>query len=48
MFSLDSSGQTPLWHAAFTRHGATPQRVPISQACGRYVDWFAPAGSHMQ
>jgi hypothetical protein len=47
MFSLDSTGQTPLWHVAFTRHGAMPQRVPIRQACGRYVDWFAPAGSHM-
>ncbi len=47
MFSLDSPGQTPLWHIALTRHGEAPQRVPIRQACGRYVDWFAPEGSHM-
>ena len=47
MFSEDSPGQTPLWHVAFTRHGEAPQRVPIKQACGRYVDWFAPTGSHM-
>src|SRR5439155_6366705 len=37
-----SPGQTPLWHVAFTRHGATPRRVPARQACGRYADWVAP------
>jgi hypothetical protein len=46
--SADTPSLTPLWHIAFTRHGATPQRVPITEACGRYVDWFAPAGSLMQ
>jgi hypothetical protein len=45
--SADTPGLTPLWRAAFTRHGATPQRVPVTEACGRYVDWFAPAGSSM-
>jgi hypothetical protein len=48
MFSEDSPSQTPLWHVAFTRHGATPRLVPIRQACGHYVDWFAPAGTHMR
>ncbi|MEA2482913.1 MAG: hypothetical protein QOC55_860 [Thermoleophilaceae bacterium] len=38
----------PLWHVAFTRHGATPRRVPATQACGRYVDWLAPAGGAMK
>lgn len=38
---------SPIWNAAFTRHGETPKRVPSAQACGRYVDWFAPAGSAM-
>jgi hypothetical protein len=47
MFSEDSPGQTPLWHVALTRDGAVPRPMPIRQACGRYVDWFAPAGSHM-
>jgi hypothetical protein len=45
--TADTPGMTPLWHVAFTRHGATPQRVAIHQACGRYVDWFAPGGSTM-
>jgi hypothetical protein len=39
--------RTPIGQVAFTRHGATPQRVPSTAACGRYVDWFAPAGSAM-
>jgi hypothetical protein len=38
----------PLLHAAFTRHGETPQRVPAKEACGRYVDWLAPEGSSMR
>jgi hypothetical protein len=41
-------GEKPLWHVAFTRHGTTPQRIPSKQACGRYVDWFAPAGGVMK
>jgi hypothetical protein len=45
--SADTPRLTPLWHVAFTRHGATPLRVPLAQACGRYVDWYAPAGSSM-
>jgi hypothetical protein len=47
LITPDSPHMAPLWHVAFTRHGATPQRVPVHQACGRYVDWFAPAGSAM-
>jgi hypothetical protein len=43
-----SPGMRPLWHVAFTRAGATPRRVPVREACGRYVDWFAPAGSSMR
>jgi hypothetical protein len=46
--SPDSPARTPIWHVAFTRHGATVQRMPANQACGRYVDWFAPAGSTMR
>ena len=38
----------PLAQVAFTVHAATPQRVPINDACGRYVDWVAPAGSDMR
>jgi hypothetical protein len=45
--TADTPALTPLWQAAFTRHGATAQRVPINQACGRYVDWFSPTGSTM-
>jgi hypothetical protein len=45
--TADTPGLTPLWRAAFTRHGAAPQRIAINRACGRYVDWFAPAGSTM-
>lgn len=47
LISEDSPGMTPLWHVAFTRHGVTPQRVPVAAACGRWVDWLAPAGSTM-
>ncbi|HYZ30329.1 MAG TPA: hypothetical protein VE570_14800 [Thermoleophilaceae bacterium] len=43
-----SPGTRPLLGAAFTRHGTTPQRIPARKACGRYVDWFAPAGSAMR
>src|SRR4051794_790468 len=43
-----SPGNAPIWHVAFTRHGARPRRVPVRSACGRYVDWFAPAGSTMK
>jgi hypothetical protein len=45
--SPDSPRHTPIWHVAFTVHGASPRRVPARAACGRYVDWFAPAGSDM-
>jgi hypothetical protein len=41
-------GAAPLWHVAFTRHAETPRRVPARAACGRYVDWFAPAGGAMK
>jgi hypothetical protein len=43
-----SPGDRPLFQVAFTRHGRKPRRVPVAQACGRYVDWFAPAGSAMR
>lgn len=43
-----SPGSRPIFNAAFTRHDVTPRRVPVASACGRYVDWFAPAGSHMR
>jgi hypothetical protein len=43
-----SPANAPLFHVAFTRHDETPRRVPIRSACGRYVDWLAPAGSHMR
>ena len=43
-----SPGQEPLWRVAFTRHGATPHRIAARHACGRYVDWVAPAGSSMR
>ena len=48
MRSALSPGNRPLHQVAFTRHGATPQRMPVAEACGRYVDWFAPAGSAMR
>jgi hypothetical protein len=38
----------PLLGAAFTRHDATPRRMLAKDACGRYVDWFAPAASSMR
>lgn len=41
-------GMRPLVHAAFTRHDETPRRILARAACGRYVDWFAPAGSRMR
>ena len=41
-------GKRPLHVIAFTRHGATPQRIRSRRACGRYVDWLAPAGSSMR
>jgi hypothetical protein len=43
-----SPGDRPLFQVAFTRHGREPRRVPVADACGRYVDWFAPAGSRMR
>jgi hypothetical protein len=43
-----SPGTRPLLGAAFMRHGTTPQRMRTAKACGRYVDWFAPAGSAMR
>jgi hypothetical protein len=46
--SPDATGFSPLREVAFTVHGATARRVPARQACGRYVDWFAPAGSAMR
>jgi hypothetical protein len=42
-----SPGYRPLLNAAFTRH-VSVRRVPAKQACGRYVDWMAPAGSQMR
>jgi hypothetical protein len=43
-----SPGNAPLWHVALTRHGETPRRVSARSACGRYVDWLAPAGGGMR
>jgi hypothetical protein len=43
-----SPGLRPLNTVAFTRHGETPHRILATNACGRYVDWFAPAGSTMR
>ena len=43
-----SPNLSPLFQIAFTRHDATPRRVPIRHACGRYVDWLAPSGSTMR
>jgi hypothetical protein len=40
--------QSPIWQAAFTRHGETPHRVPARSNCGRYTDWVAPAGGRMR
>jgi hypothetical protein len=42
-----SPGLRPLLGAAFTRH-VSVRRIPVQQACGRYVDWLAPAGSKMR
>jgi hypothetical protein len=41
-------GNAPLWHVAFTRHAETPRDVSARSACGRYVDWLAPAGGGMR
>jgi hypothetical protein len=41
--ALNSPGDLPLNRLAFTRHGARERVVPVHQACGRYVDWVAPA-----
>lgn len=43
-----SPGMFPLYTAAFTRHDETPRRIPAAKSCGRYADWFAPAGSAMR
>jgi hypothetical protein len=43
-----SVNNSPLFRAAFTRHDETPRKTPIAAACGRYVDWVAPGGSHMR
>jgi hypothetical protein len=43
-----SPGMNPLYTIAFTRHDETPRRIAAKRACGRYVDWFAPAGSTMR
>jgi hypothetical protein len=42
-WALNSPGELPLNQLAFTRHGARERVVPVRQACGRYVDWVAPA-----
>jgi hypothetical protein len=42
-----SPGERPIYTVAFTRH-VTPHRILARKACGRYADWFAPAGSHMR
>jgi hypothetical protein len=43
-----SPGMKPLYTIAFTRHDETPRRTLSRNSCGRYADWFAPAGSHMR
>jgi hypothetical protein len=39
-FALDSLGHQPLGAIVATRHGARPQRIRLSRACGRYVDRY--------
>ena len=36
-----SPGNLPLWHVAFTRHGAPPKVVAANAACGRWVDYLS-------
>jgi hypothetical protein len=38
--ALDSLHNQPLGTIIATRHGVAPVRVPLAQACGRYVDWY--------
>jgi hypothetical protein len=40
--AITSPGDHPLNGLAFTRHGARPQLVPVSRACGRWVDYYLP------
>lgn len=41
--ALNSPRAYPLDRLALTRHGAPERLIPMSQACGRYVDWYRPA-----
>lgn len=43
--ALNSPFERPLNRLVFTRHGARERVVPVRQACGRYVDWVAPAAA---
>jgi hypothetical protein len=38
--ALNSPDNAPLGALVATRHGATGTTVPLSRACGRYVDWY--------
>jgi hypothetical protein len=38
--AIDSPNSRPLGEVAATRHGARETSVPLSRACGRYVDWY--------
>lgn len=41
--ALNSRKYQALGSIAATRHGARDLLVPLSQACGKYVDWYRPA-----
>jgi len=38
--TLDSLDHLPLGAIAATRHAAAGRNVPLSRACGKYVDWY--------
>ena len=38
--ALISADHRPLGALVATRHGDTGETIPLSQACGRYVDWY--------
>ncbi len=42
--ALISEDHRPLGAVVATRHGDTGQTIPLSQACGRYVDWYRLSG----
>jgi hypothetical protein len=42
--ALDSFNHQPLGMVVATPHGQAPHRVPLAQACGRYVDQYQTTG----